>query len=275
MDDVASRASLAGPGFALCLALSAANAHADEPRLRLAWNAPAGCASEEAVIAEVQKILAGPPSQGATAKADVEPVAERRFRERLSTDVAGVSGEQTLEADSCEELAKATGLILAWSIDPQRAAARAAASTPTPTPTPTATATATPTPTPTPTATPTADVSTNRSSRRTLGFLLGGLGVAGVLVGSGFGVAALDLNSSSKRNCQPPTGSAAACGNDMAGQHALLDANISDVAFGVGVVGLALGTYFILTAPPKASRRAWVSPSPSGRGGMVGLGGAW
>jgi hypothetical protein len=61
----------------------------------------------------------------------------------------------------------------------------------------------------------------------------------------------------------------------MAGQHALLDANISDVAFGVGVVGLALGTYFILTAPPKASRRAWVSPSPSGRGGMVGLGGAW
>jgi hypothetical protein len=155
--------------------------------------------------------------------------------------------------------------------------------TPTPTATPTATATATPTPTPTATATATAtpttttagEVSTDRSSRRTLGFLLGGVGVAGILVGSGFGIAALDLNSSSKHNCQPPTGSAAACGNDLTGQHALLDANISDVAFGVGVVGLAVATYFILTAPPKASRRAWVSPSLSGRGGMVGIGGAW
>jgi hypothetical protein len=90
--------------------------------VRLAWTAPPGCPSEEAVLREMQRILGGPTPRVATAKADVEELAPRRWSEHLSTDVDGVMGDRTLEADSCDGLAAATALILAWTIDPQRAA---------------------------------------------------------------------------------------------------------------------------------------------------------
>jgi hypothetical protein len=90
-------------------------------RVRLAWSAPGGCPSEEAVLTEMQRILGGPPSRDAEAKANVERVAPRRWSEHLTTQVDGVAGERALDADSCEGLASATALILAWTIDPERA----------------------------------------------------------------------------------------------------------------------------------------------------------
>jgi hypothetical protein len=91
------------------------------PSVRVIWSAPAGCSSEEAVLHEMQRVIGGPPPRGANAHAVVEEDAPGHWSERLSTEVDGVSGERTLSADSCDGLAAATGLILAWTIDPQHA----------------------------------------------------------------------------------------------------------------------------------------------------------
>jgi hypothetical protein len=90
--------------------------------VRLVWTAPPECPSEQDVLTEMQRVLGGPPSRGAKATAEARQVSPRRWSEHLSTEVEGVAGERDLEADSCDGLVAATALILAWTIDPQRAA---------------------------------------------------------------------------------------------------------------------------------------------------------
>jgi hypothetical protein len=92
-----------------------------DPTVRIVWSAPAGCSSEEAVLHEMQRVIGGPPPRGASAHAVVQEDSPGHWSERLSTEVDGVTGERTLSADSCDGLAAATGLILAWTIDPQHA----------------------------------------------------------------------------------------------------------------------------------------------------------
>jgi hypothetical protein len=103
-------------------------AEAAEPAVpvSLAWNAPAGCPSGDAVLADVNAILGGPTSHHAVARADVTQIAPQHWSVHVTTDVDGAQGERTLEADSCESLAKATALILAWTVDPIKARAAAA-----------------------------------------------------------------------------------------------------------------------------------------------------
>jgi hypothetical protein len=133
---------------------------------------------------------------------------------------------------------------------------------------------------PSPSATPivASDGGVRRGADRTAAFVVGGLGVTGLVVGSVFGITALQLNASSKRNCDAPQGSAAACGSDLDGQHASIDANVSNVAFGVGIVGLGVAAYVLLTAPRAASgssSNVRIVPAWTDRGGSVGLQGAW
>jgi hypothetical protein len=138
-----------------------------------------------------------------------------------------------------------------------------------------------PPPPPPPPADQSADLARRASSHRATGFLLGGLGTAGVAIGSAFGLAAIHLNGQSKTNCSKP----GACQTDPEGSQALVDANISNVAFGVAIVGLALGTYFLLTAPssrpvgvaPRATgwRSLELAPSVTSRGGSLGMGATW
>lgn len=103
-------------------------AEAAEPAVpvSLAWNAPPGCPSGDAVLADVNAILGGPTSHHAAARADVTQIAPQHWSVHVTTDVDGAQGERTLEADSCESLAKATALILAWTVDPIKARAAAA-----------------------------------------------------------------------------------------------------------------------------------------------------
>jgi hypothetical protein len=98
----------------------------------LAWNAPAGCPTGDAVLGDVNAILGGPTSHHAAARADVTQLAPQHWSVHVTTDVDGAQGERTLEADSCQSLAKATALILAWTVDPikARAAALAARASP-------------------------------------------------------------------------------------------------------------------------------------------------
>lgn len=113
----------------------ARGADAAEP-VSLAWNAPAGCPTGDAMLAQVNGILGGPTEHRASARADVTQVGPQHWSVHLATDVDGAQGERTLEADTCESLAKATALILAWTVDPIKARAAALAASPAPAPPP-------------------------------------------------------------------------------------------------------------------------------------------
>jgi hypothetical protein len=93
----------------------------------LTWNAPAGCPSGEAVLADVERTLGATTSRRVTARADVSEIGPDHWSVRLITDVDGAQGERTLDANSCASLATATALILAWTVDPSRAPSSAAA----------------------------------------------------------------------------------------------------------------------------------------------------
>ena len=92
----------------------------------LVWNAPAGCPSRDAVLAEVRRALTGSRPRPAAARADVTILTAVRWSVHLVTNVNGAQGERAFEADSCAALASAAALIVAWTIDPLRARAPAA-----------------------------------------------------------------------------------------------------------------------------------------------------
>jgi hypothetical protein len=102
----------------------AAVAVAAEP-VNLVWSAPSGCPSREAVLVDVQRILGTTTSHHATARADVTHVGPDHWSLHLSTEEDGAPGERTLEANSCTSLATAAALILAWTVDPEKARAAA------------------------------------------------------------------------------------------------------------------------------------------------------
>jgi hypothetical protein len=107
--------------------------------------------------------------------------------------------------------------------------------------------------------------SSGSSTRRTLGFSLGGLGLAALGVGAAFGAAAIEENSASLDNCQGrcnPTGASDS-------QHAVVDANVANACIVGGVVVLVVATVLVLTAPKKSAARVGEARNP------FGLGGAW
>ncbi len=113
-------------------------------------------------------------------------------------------------------------------------------------------------------------------ARRKAGFVLAGIGIGGVAIGAAFGITAIHLNSLSKQDCSAP----GACPTtDFNGHHALLDADVSDAAFGVAIVGLAVGAGLLFSSPSSAaatpSASITLAPSVTARGGGLGLRGAW
>ena len=111
--------------------------------------------------------------------------------------------------------------------------------------------------------------------RRTAGFVVGGIGVASLAVGTYFGVRALGSRSESDAGCtNGRCRDAAAAG---AYDDAKSFAHIADATLVVGIVGVAVGAYLVLTssteslAPPAATpqvarARAGLHITPSGVG---------
>jgi len=90
----------------------------------LKWNAPEGaqCPSEAEVVAQVLQLLeSSRQSQRAfvRARADVQRTGNQRFRVDLTTEMEGRAGHRAIEEQSCQAMAEATVLILAWMIDPK------------------------------------------------------------------------------------------------------------------------------------------------------------
>jgi hypothetical protein len=103
-------------------------------------------------------------------------------------------------------------------------------------------------------STPDTAASEARYGRRTAGFIVGGLGLAALGVGSGFGVQALRKRSDSDAscsgsNCRTQSGVDL---NDDAKRFAIY----ADVGIGVGIVALAAGTYLVLSSGAPSRVRA-------------------
>ena len=118
--------------------------------------------------------------------------------------------------------------------------------------------------TPSATGSPAAAPSPDGSTQRTIGLVVGGVGVAGVVVGSIFGAMALSGSpcSSSNKTCATQA------------DHDTLVANetIANIGLGVGLVDLVVGNYLFLTAPatspanerPSASISPWIGWGAAG-----------
>lgn len=111
------------------------------------------------------------------------------------------------------------------------------------------------------------------STKRTLGFMIGGVGVAGIVVGSVTGLFALRAKSDMLDNCDAVSGGFD-CNQD--GAHAASSgktfATISTIGFAAGVVGLGVGGYLVLSSGPTHTA---FSAHPLPGGGAVGLGRAF
>lgn len=105
--------------------------------------------------------------------------------------------------------------------------------------------------------------------KRPTGWAVGGAGIVAVGVGAFFGASAISKSNDAKSQCSPSlcTSSAAVREND----DAKTAATISDVAIGAGLGALALGAYFLMSAPsaPAASSALHVAPTVGPR--QVGM----
>jgi hypothetical protein len=126
---------------------------------------------------------------------------------------------------------------------------------PLPEPPPTATV-ATPAATPAEPAPP--------KNTKPLGFVLGGVGLVGLGVGSVFGILAIDMNNQSKANCGTINVNQCDATGVAQRNDALTYGNISTVAFIAGAAFTAVGVYFVVRSPKKGTTAAALEPTFGG-----------
>jgi hypothetical protein len=92
-------------------------------------------------------------------------------------------------------------------------------------------------------------------ARRTAGFVVGGIGFAAVGTGLAFGVGALVNDADARDTCPAPCvdGSPSAIEADEKTSRAVTFANVSNVTIPIGLVGVAIGVYLVLTSSPSAT----------------------
>jgi hypothetical protein len=109
-----------------------------------------------------------------------------------------------------------------------------------------------------------------------LGVAAGGVGLAGMIVGSIYGARTLDLRDAGNAECGPPPDETYCTKKGLELQaQAASTAPISTVGFVAGGVGLGAGAVLILMGlrqPPPAPSRAWVLPRIERTGGVVWVG---
>lgn len=114
-----------------------ASAQQTADKLRITWNAPPSCASGSQVIEDVGRRLGGAtPRHTLEATVDVETSTDGAWTAKIVTNVDGAPGERSLQAASCDSLERATTLVLALAVDPERALARESPPPPPPPPPP-------------------------------------------------------------------------------------------------------------------------------------------
>jgi tetratricopeptide (TPR) repeat protein len=89
---------------------------------------------------------------------------------------------------------------------------------------------------------------------RTVGWVVGGAGIAALAVGGLFGVFALTSYGDAEKQCQSRVG----CSKDAIAKRdsAETQANIANIGIGVGIVGIGVGAVLVLTASRASSQPA-------------------
>lgn len=105
------------------------------------------------------------------------------------------------------------------------------------------------------------------ATQRALGWVVGGVGVVGIGVGSAFGLRARSQQKDADAFC---SGSACTQAGLDGHDDARRSARLSNIGFGVGLAGLAAGVVLVLTAPDAgASARALTIDAQSANGGLI------
>lgn len=94
------------------------------------------------------------------------------------------------------------------------------------------------------------------SGNKTLGWVLGGVGIAAIGVGSVFGVQALSKQAKAEDEC--PTDATCTAKGEEYSKQANTAAWVSNISIGAGLVAVGVGTYLLLTsgdAPSKSAGR--------------------
>ncbi|WP_437694125.1 hypothetical protein [Sorangium sp. So ce176] len=112
---------------------------------------------------------------------------------------------------------------------------------------------------------------------RTLGFVAGGVGLAGIGVGAVFGVLTMQKASDVEAGC---SGNFRCSRADVdLNESAQTTAMVSNIAIGAGLACVGAGVAMVLMSrsPEKAAagERVWVAPSVASDGGRLMLGGQW
>jgi len=116
------------------------------------------------------------------------------------------------------------------------------------------------------------------SSQTTWGWVAIGVGGAGIVVGSVFGVLASQDNQAADDECRPDD--ATRCnqqGVDLA-ESAASKATLSTVAFGVGLAAATTGVVLLLTAPSNdtaSGKKLWLNASANAERASLDLTGVW
>jgi len=117
-------------------------------------------------------------------------------------------------------------------------------------------------------------------SASALGWIVGGTGLAAVGVGSYFGLRAIAKRKDSDQQCRTDT---TCVGDGVAlNNQAKTAAWVSNVSFGVGLVGIAVGTYLIWLTPASTPDRTGKAPriptldfGATSSGGQISMRGVW
>ncbi len=117
-----------------------------------------------------------------------------------------------------------------------------------------------------------AEVSTSDSSRTTLGYVIGGVGLLGLAAGGVAGIMTLDRKSTADENCLPigcdDTGRAARDSGKTLG-------TLTTVGLAVGAVGLGVGLYLVLSADDEGGAETVMQTDVTPGGGQLLMSHRW
>jgi hypothetical protein len=120
-----------------------------------------------------------------------------------------------------------------------------------------------------------ADTSSVGKNRRTLGLVVGGVGVAGLAVGTVFALQAKSKYDDSLANCPLAKNVCNTTGVDQRDQ-ARTSGTIATIAMGAGAVAVAAGAFLFFTAPSdRAAEKARVWVAPTFGGAALGVSGSY
>ena len=95
--------------------------------LDLVWTAPEACPSQEWVANDVERLVGAPPAETRVHTVAVATRTAAGWQVKLRTVTSAGTEDRVFEGESCRAVAEAAALLVALSLDPQRATATASA----------------------------------------------------------------------------------------------------------------------------------------------------